>query len=1183
MWSLENASPERLRVLARAIDERGLWQGLLSPQEHQLFVVALDHANPETWSRFLAGKTPLRLRVRNGEGEDHEREVDAVTLAFRVRFMLWESMLDETSNLPTNAEPKEPVNERETGEKSDNDDDYDDDYDDDDNGDAAEEVDPLEVIVAETDQPMDEIDPNVGIWALKHGARMYDTFEEDPDCLVKQSGDDLDNFAKFFDGKESGQDYTKDNDSEKSEKRESGAPKQKDTAENSNTLDFTLRGLAKTAQFGSANLCLKNLLTTIEQKRNNLNVTDLELRNLISDVRKNRSKWASEDKVGQEELYEACEKVVMDLRNTPESAAPFLNKVSKREAPNYYDVIKEPMDLSTVLRKLRAFQYNSKQDFVRDLDLIWSNCLTYNSDPAHFLRKHAIAMRKKTEALAPLIPDITIRSRAEVEAEAEIIERRRNEQKRKREEDEADDEHTADNKRQRDGEEHTENVGSVLEEVNKSGEHEAQSEEEKGKSQSENSEEVSPEEGISEQETRGNEQENLEEQNSEEEKSENEKPQAEQSNGSELKDEQAGSEAIDMENATEAKDDGGLKNLNVPDMESTLWASATRKKRQEYVAARKALFALNKLQMEAPLSIRSPTKMLRFEQALRGEKKKETASNRRTNSPLASAGGLLSSSSDTEPFLFEYDLTSGVPGDLQNDTSSWLSAPVPRAQDLPPSRYLARGELNKLVNRNLNEMQMIRRLIAKILYIRDLQSGQIPMDSYGLPGGGPPITEAFDNVSDPEEDISSRLPGAAPIDSAAAQSSMRRSVAKLFMQAGFEATAPRALDCVTAIAGDYMAKLGETLVANLEAPDSTASFSSVVSGSLEAMGVSKPSQLTRYMSDDVLRQGRRLAVFRSRLNSALVDILRPEVDRYNDEQFQENSDQFVFGQFSNELGEDYFGFRELGLDKELSVASIAVPFHLLQQRIAGDAGGQSTATTNVHGKHKFPKYQPLTPQKIAKLPPLFRGAFWRILDKPLGLPYTRVVEDTALSGLVHQGPPDAHAEMVAQVSEIAGKKPETKQSRDVARQLAQKREQGGSDEDVAAEADTIRQEFLDRMYAQAAAARQKLPGNNKLVARKRRFDTAFVLVKTEKKDTNMAPPQDESEGEISDNMIDFGLNGDMDKEEPSDKDDVGSLAFDDETNGFSFEDNLPTGSLMIQGNDEDDEEDVNDDMGFDLK
>lgn len=41
--------------------------------------------------------------------------------------------------------------------------------------------------------------------------------------------------------------------------------------------------------------------------------------------------------MGQEELYEACEKVLTDLKNYTEHSTPFLNKVNKREAPDYFE------------------------------------------------------------------------------------------------------------------------------------------------------------------------------------------------------------------------------------------------------------------------------------------------------------------------------------------------------------------------------------------------------------------------------------------------------------------------------------------------------------------------------------------------------------------------------------------------------------------------------------------------------------------------------------------------------------------------------------------------------------------------------------------------------------------------------------------------------------------------------
>jgi Bromodomain len=39
------------------------------------------------------------------------------------------------------------------------------------------------------------------------------------------------------------------------------------------------------------------------------------------------------------------------------------------------------MDLQTMGRKIKTKAYHSKKVFADDLNLIWDNCLTYNSDP----------------------------------------------------------------------------------------------------------------------------------------------------------------------------------------------------------------------------------------------------------------------------------------------------------------------------------------------------------------------------------------------------------------------------------------------------------------------------------------------------------------------------------------------------------------------------------------------------------------------------------------------------------------------------------------------------------------------------------------------------------------------------------------------------------------------------------
>ncbi|KAK1350738.1 Transcriptional activator spt7 [Hamiltosporidium tvaerminnensis] len=60
--------------------------------------------------------------------------------------------------------------------------------------------------------------------------------------------------------------------------------------------------------------------------------------------------------------------------NTPYSL-PFLQKVSKKEAPDYLKIISKPMDLGLISRKINNY---SVEGFYNDLELVWRNCFKYN-------------------------------------------------------------------------------------------------------------------------------------------------------------------------------------------------------------------------------------------------------------------------------------------------------------------------------------------------------------------------------------------------------------------------------------------------------------------------------------------------------------------------------------------------------------------------------------------------------------------------------------------------------------------------------------------------------------------------------------------------------------------------------------------------------------------------------------
>lgn len=77
---------------------------------------------------------------------------------------------------------------------------------------------------------------------------------------------------------------------------------------------------------------------------------------------------------------------LLSALQTSSSAWPFLQPVNGEEVQDYYNVIKEPMDLSTMESKLDKDQYESVEDFVRDVLLLVRNCKKYNAETTPYAK-----------------------------------------------------------------------------------------------------------------------------------------------------------------------------------------------------------------------------------------------------------------------------------------------------------------------------------------------------------------------------------------------------------------------------------------------------------------------------------------------------------------------------------------------------------------------------------------------------------------------------------------------------------------------------------------------------------------------------------------------------------------------------------------------------------------------------
>ena len=47
---------------------------------------------------------------------------------------------------------------------------------------------------------------------------------------------------------------------------------------------------------------------------------------------------------------------------------------------DYPDIVKHPMDLGTIKKRLEAGVYETTEDVANDIRLVWTNCMLYNRD-----------------------------------------------------------------------------------------------------------------------------------------------------------------------------------------------------------------------------------------------------------------------------------------------------------------------------------------------------------------------------------------------------------------------------------------------------------------------------------------------------------------------------------------------------------------------------------------------------------------------------------------------------------------------------------------------------------------------------------------------------------------------------------------------------------------------------------
>ncbi|KAI8364102.1 hypothetical protein BD560DRAFT_425671 [Blakeslea trispora] len=695
----------------------------------------------------------------------------------------------------------------------------------------------------------------------------------------------------------------------------------------------------------------------IVANRQKTSLSDRELQNLLSDFKPHRSKWSNDDRVGQEELYEACEKVLTDLKNYTEHSTPFLNKVNKREAPDYFDVIEKPMDLGTVTKKMKNLAYRSKKEFADDLYLIYENCLTYNTTTGNEYRKHAIAMRRKTERLLSRVPNISIKeTRMENEEEGDDVS-----------EEEEEPTHLS-----------RKSTGKHRVSLNEP---------------TPVSERQSRERSM----TRGS---SVMDHPSDLESTPEPHPHY---GGKQVSKNQSG--YSDEEEETKHLDDGELRDQ--------VWREKTKKTRARLTTDIEKQYQFPFSEREA--LVRSSLEMERFTmmehlhdhpssvmRLMRCDPDRFlTWTDRRSHHASLLDEFDLDSSDDenldaffsrkmtkpdkvvddavkTDLFLPYYAITSGlpelegVPEDLE--TTADQSLVRKSSIDLSPEALLATQGfsslsfdlypeldfptygLNPLIDKSNIKLGQIRHMYAKCNAVRN----NTPLSLFKDTLPALPIVQARPTTS------SSKTPLLA-LNHESGHQMAEKILSKLLLHAGFEGAKTGALNVLTDLMVNFLINLGKTMKSYWDDYGHQMTGDEMVSHSLYENGVLDLSELEVYVHDDIEKGMQRLDDLHRRLQTSYQDLLSGPVDKpiEDEEELLNEEETFVTGMFGEDLGEDYFGFKDIGLDQEYNLNSLQIPSRLWFGKSKDKAPIKNIATKEPSFRFTPPpNFVPVTTEKV---------------------------------------------------------------------------------------------------------------------------------------------------------------------------------------------------------------------------
>lgn len=298
--------------------------------------------------------------------------------------------------------------------------------------------------------------------------------------------------------------------------------------------------------------------------------------------------------------------------------------------------------------------------------------------------------------------------------------------------------------------------------------------------------------------------------------------------------------------------------------------------------------------------------------------------------------------------------------------------PAAHPRDMPPMSRLPtqRRGIPRMISRNIRTMRRLHHTHQKFFRLADVVEHELPV----------PAELAYASSSSEEEeeeqgacapaarDVLPTPPAFPRLTRPYAREQMAWQVRMLLAHAGFDGSHATALQVLTDVSREYMMGLARTLRLYADRFGSQMSAEEMVVHALQNSGGTHVPKLDAYIRNDVERYGARLREWLRKLQGAyreqLANLGRTVVE--DEALLAHDGEALALGHFAEGLGDDFFGLRELGLDRELGLAGLSVPSRLFFGRnahpsvVAADGERKKTPT--------YAPPPPVVPVSRASLP-----------------------------------------------------------------------------------------------------------------------------------------------------------------------------------------------------------------------